>query len=90
MANKTDWLTLSHEQKVRVLAEMPMEQIVEQYEIEGQDAPSFREILAREIRLWEPTNIQKFEEAGSAPTKDYETKPERSRMIHAANSSHPK
>jgi hypothetical protein len=22
--------------------------------------------------------------------KDYETKPERSRMIHAANSSHPK
>src|SRR5947207_945261 len=70
MPNKADWLTLPHEQRIRILAETPINQIVQNYTLEGGDESSFREMLARETRLWEPANIQKFEEAGRAPTKD--------------------
>jgi len=36
------------------------------------------------------TNIWLYAFIVGNDPKDYETKPERSRMIHAANSSHPK
>src|SRR6266404_1200282 len=70
MPTKTDWLSLSHEKRIKVLAETPIEQITEEYVLEGHDEASFRESLAREMRLWDPKNISKFEQAGRAPTKD--------------------
>jgi len=70
MVSKTDWLTLSHEEKIQVLAERPVDQILEDYSLVDKNQAAFRELLAREHRLWTPENIQKLETAGSPPTKD--------------------
>lgn len=70
MAAKRNWMTLSHEQRVRVLGEMSIDDIVKTYKIEGQDEVTFRQGVVRELELWSPENVGKFEHAGDAPTKD--------------------
>jgi len=70
MAKKTNWASLTHEEHVRVLGELSLEQIVETYSLPGSDHDQFRRSLARELRLWVPKNVGKFEQMGSAPTKD--------------------
>ena len=70
MASKRNWMTLSHEQRVKALGEMSVDQIVEDYTIEGQDEELFRQSLGRELQLWDPKNVLKFKHAGDAPTKD--------------------
>src|SRR6266581_1390869 len=67
---KTDWLSLTHQDRVRVLASNSIDEIADSYRLGDRDTTAFREILAREIRLWTPKNIGRFEEKGSAPTKD--------------------
>lgn len=70
MSTKTDWQTLSHEQQIRALAEIPIDQIAQDYHLEGYDTEAFRGLLAKESRLWDPQNVQEFREKGKPPTKD--------------------
>jgi hypothetical protein len=70
MAAKRNWMTLSHEQRVRALREMSIDEIVKSYKIEGQDEVTFRQGIGRELQLWSPQNVSQFEHAGDAPTKD--------------------
>jgi len=70
MASKTDWNSLTHKQRMKVLAETPVDQIVQSYSTSEADEGGFRKLLAREISLWRPENVGEFREAGSAPTKD--------------------
>jgi hypothetical protein len=70
MANKASWESLTHEQRVKVLAETPFERIVEEYQLQDSTPDAFREVLARESRLWSPKNVGSFEHKGGAPTKD--------------------
>jgi len=70
MAKKADWTQLSHEKRIRILTDTPIDQIVDDYALPTKDESAFRVQLAREQRLWEPGNVQKLETAGSPPTKD--------------------
>ncbi len=70
MAAKKDWMTLSHEQRVQALGDMSVDEIVENYLIDEQSEESFREIVGRELQLWNPSNVLRFKHAGGAPTKD--------------------
>lgn len=47
-----------------------MDQILADYTYPDLNADRFREVIAREVKLWNPRNVGKFERAGSAPTKD--------------------
>ena len=67
MPNKIEWSQLSHQQRVKVLAEMPIDQISNAYESAGFDQVSFRHMLAQEHKLWNPENVASFKTAGQAP-----------------------
>jgi len=67
---RTDWATLTHPQKVQVLASTSIEQIVRDYRNGDQPETAFKDVLARERRLWDPDNIREFKHAGQPPTKD--------------------
>jgi hypothetical protein len=47
-----------------------MDQIVQTYRLGDQPDAEFREYLARELRLWEPSNVGEVKTAGRPPTKD--------------------
>lgn len=64
------WNTLTHEQKVKVLAQMPIDQIVATYRDDNHSDEEFRTSLARQLRLWNPQNVQTFKRRGKPPTKD--------------------
>ena len=70
MASKINWDGLTHGERVKVLAQTPIDQIVDGYYREGSDENSFRQIIGRETSLWSPSNVGSFKEAGSAPTKE--------------------
>lgn len=70
MASKIDWESLTHEERVKALAEMPIEQIIDTYRLGDIDDNAFRQLIARETTLWSPQNVGTFKEAGNAPTKD--------------------
>lgn len=68
--SRTDWNGLEHSERIRVLAERPIEQIVRDYRLGDEADSEFREHLAREIRLWEPANVGQMNTKGKPPTKD--------------------
>lgn len=70
MAKKTDWHELTHEEKIAVLSQKTVSQIIEDYECDGQSDAEFKALLEREVRLWDPSNVGKFKETGAPPTKD--------------------
>jgi hypothetical protein len=70
MPQKPDWTALTHDQRVRVLAEHTIETILGQYHFPGDDIEAFRTVLVKEQRLWEPRNLGAFKKAGSPPTKE--------------------
>jgi len=70
MPNKIEWSQLNHQQKVKILAEMSIDQIVNKYGCVGLDEGLFRQQLVQENKLWNPKNVAGFKTAGQAPTKD--------------------
>ena len=67
---KIDWESLTHEQRVKALADMTVDQIVEAYRFGDSDEDAARKLIGRETTLWSPTNVGEFKEAGNAPTKE--------------------
>ncbi len=70
MASKISWDGLSHESRIQILAETPIDQITRNYYKEGSDEEGFQQFIARETSLWSPRNVGPFKEAGDAPTKE--------------------
>ena len=70
MPRKIEWYSLTHEKRIKVLGETPVDAIVATYETAGLDDAMFRQFIGRELSLWNPTNIASFKTAGEAPTKD--------------------
>jgi hypothetical protein len=70
VSNKQDWRTLEHKERVRVLRDSSVDQIVQDYRLSDDDEAAFRQVLAREHALWEARNIDEFQKAGKPPTKD--------------------
>src|SRR5579863_7623790 len=70
MAEKRNWLELSHEDRVLALQGSSLDQLVGDYELPGLSDAEFRRTLAEEASLWQASNVDKFEEAGGPPTKD--------------------
>ncbi len=54
MTTKPDWNDLGHADRVRILRETSMDQIVADYRYGDVDDSSFRAQLAREMSLWQP------------------------------------
>jgi hypothetical protein len=69
-SRKQEWTSLSHADRVRVLANSPLDQITRDYSLKDHDAAGFEKHLARERALWEATNVKSFEFKGAPPTKD--------------------
>lgn len=68
---KPNWNELTHEQKLRILRDLPQDQIVTDYALDGQDEPAFRQQLAREKSLWHPLQYSgNAKEAGKPPNKE--------------------
>src|SRR5437016_301472 len=70
MSAKTDWNSLTHEQRLTVLRETPVDRIVQEYFIPNATESVFRLHLARERELWRPRNVTELKKKGQAPTKD--------------------
>src|SRR5688572_29349119 len=66
----SNWESLSHKDKVNVLASSALDQVVQDYTHPTLDATGFKELLQRELKLWDPRNVDEFKTAGHAPTKD--------------------
>lgn len=71
MNNKSDWAALSHAEKLAVLKDASIEQIVADYAHEGSDERSFRELVSRERTLWQ-ANLYDAQEnkKGRPPNKE--------------------
>lgn len=68
---KPRWETLSHADKLKVLREVPVDQIVADYASDEPDTAGFRARLAEETALWQPTQATGTpEKAGKAPNKE--------------------
>lgn len=71
MNKKSDWAALSHAEKLAVLRDAPLDQIIVDYSREGSDERSFRELLSREKTLWQ-ANLYDAQEKkkGGPPNKE--------------------
>lgn len=67
---RIDWNGLSHQDRVKVLAATPLDQILGEYRSGDHPETAFREQLVREFRLWDPQNVSSFLTKGGPPTKD--------------------
>ncbi len=71
MPTKPDWNDIGHADKLRILRETPIDQIVSDYKLSDQADSSFRAHLAREIMLWQPQYSEGTpKEAGAPPNKE--------------------
>jgi hypothetical protein len=71
MTTKPDWNEISHADKLKVLRETSLDQIVADYKLDDLDDPMFRERLARELALWQPNQAQGVaRQAGNPPNKE--------------------
>jgi hypothetical protein len=70
-ATKPDWNTLSHDEKLSVLRNSSVEQIVRDYRASDAAESDFRSLVNRELTLWRPeNNVGKPSIAGSPPNKE--------------------
>jgi len=72
MNGKIDWHTLDHTDKLRVLRDYSIDQILVDYKYRDEDATSFRARLVRENTLWLPKQYSsaKPKMAGEPPNKE--------------------
>ncbi len=70
MARRIAWQDLTHQQRVQVLKDETVDHIVAQYELHGTTPEEFRSTLARQLTLWAPQNLGRFDTKGGPPTKD--------------------
>ena len=71
MTAKPDWNDFNHADKLRVLREISVDQIVADYKLDDLDDSMFRARLAREIALWQPHLAEGVEkQAGAPPNKE--------------------
>ena len=70
MAEKRNWLELSHEERIAALKGSSYDQIVTDYDLPGIAPAEFKRRIAAEASLWQAANIGQFEEGGGPPTKD--------------------
>jgi Histidine kinase-, DNA gyrase B-, and HSP90-like ATPase len=70
MPKKIAWLDLTHQERIRVLSDMGLDQIINQYEIPETTPEDFRADLANQLTLWGPKNLGEFQLKGGPPTKD--------------------
>jgi hypothetical protein len=71
MTEKTDWQALDHNDKLRILRDYSVDNIVTDYKYGDEDASSFRTRLARENVLWQPKQyVSAPKMAGEPPNKE--------------------
>jgi hypothetical protein len=71
MTTRTDWNDLKHADKLKVLRETAVDQIIADYKFGDLDDSMFRERLARETALWQPHQAEGVEkQAGAPPHKE--------------------
>lgn len=71
MKTKPDWNTISHADKLKVLRDTGLDQIVADYKLDDVDDRMFRERLARDLVLWQPNQAQGIaKHAGNPPNKE--------------------
>jgi hypothetical protein len=71
MTTKPDWNDISHADKLKVLRDSSVDQIVADYKSGDLDDQMFRERLAREIALWQPNQAEGVpNQAGNPPNKE--------------------
>ncbi len=70
MPTKISWLGLNHQQRIQILTDNTIDQIIAQYELPGSSDEDFRDTLVKQLRLWGPKNLGAFGMEGGPPTKD--------------------
>ncbi len=71
MRTKPDWNDLGHADKLKILRETNVDQIVADYRSGDKDASMFRTRLARENALWQPHQYKGVgKQAGAPPNKE--------------------
>jgi hypothetical protein len=71
MAARTNWATLDHADRLRILRETSVDQIIKDYTLDGADEGAFRATLAQEFLLWRPQlTAGAANEAGAPPNKE--------------------
>lgn len=69
MADKIDWKSLSHKERINLLASRSDDQIASKYRVAGKSVDDFRQLLVQDRALWIPENVGDFKPAGKPPTK---------------------
>jgi len=68
---KPDWISLPHADKLKVLREYNIDQIVDDYSSNDPDDDAFRARLAREVALWQPHHSDGVPKvSGEPPNKE--------------------
>ena len=76
MNTKPDWNGLKHADKLKILRETAVDQIVADYKAGDLDDSMFRARLAREISLWKPHEAEAVgKQAGVPRTKKWYSEP---------------
>ncbi len=71
MNKRADWNSLQHVEKLNILRETALDQIVAEYKPFDEDERSFRARIARENLLWQPQQAEATPtEAGAPPNKE--------------------
>jgi Histidine kinase-, DNA gyrase B-, and HSP90-like ATPase len=71
MNTRADWNTLQHIDKLTILRETALDQIVADYKPADEDDRTFRSRIARETSLWQPQQAEgAANEAGAPPNKE--------------------
>jgi hypothetical protein len=69
-ATKADWSNMSHRDHVEALSRYTVEQLANDYYIDGYTDTEFSRHLALQTELWDVHNVKEFQLAGGPPTKD--------------------
>src|SRR5438132_8806012 len=70
MPTKISWLGLTHQQRIQILKDKTLDQIIAQYELPETSSEDFRANLVKQLTLWIPKNLGDFDTKGGPPTKD--------------------
>src|SRR5579885_2651181 len=71
MNERADWNTLQHVDRLKIMRETALDQIVADYRPADEDERSFRTRVGREILLWQPQHADPAaKEAGAPPNKE--------------------
>ena len=68
--SKAAWSTMSHWEHVEALSLHTVEQLVNDYYIDGLSDTDFSRHLAAQMELWDVHNVKKLQSTGGPPTKD--------------------